>query len=64
MVLSPDLVFIDGNTGKKVDVDLSYNELGDTLVTINKNSTEVFNTTPVIIPVNNTNGVGISSIIL
>ena len=59
--IAPDLVFIDGNTGKVVDVDLSYN-IGDRFVTIRKNSTEIYNTTPAIIPINNTNGVGISSI--
>ena len=59
--IAPDLVFIDGNTGNVVDVDLEY-EIGDSFVTINKNSTEIYNTAPVIIPVNNTNGVGISSI--
>ena len=59
--IAPDLIFIDGNTGKVVDVDLSY-KLGDSTVTINKNSTEIYNITPVIIPTNNTNGVGISSI--
>ena len=59
--IAPNLIFIDGNTGREVDVDLSYN-IGDSFVTINKNSTEIYNTAPVIIPVNNTNGVGISSI--
>ena len=59
--IAPDLVFIDGNTGNIVDVDLSY-KIGDSFVTIGKNSTEIYNTAPVIVPVNNTNGVGISSI--
>ena len=37
--------------------------IGDRFVTILKNSTEIYNTTPAIIPINNTNGgVGISSI--
>ena len=59
--IAPNLVFIDGFTGNVVDVELSYN-IGDSQVSIIKNSTEIYNTAPVIVPVNNTNGVGISSI--
>jgi len=59
--IAPNLVFIDGFTGRIVDVELSY-KLGDSQVLVSKNSTEISNTAPVILPVNNTNGVGISSI--
>ena len=59
--IAPNLVFIDGFTGRVTDVELTYN-IGDSQVSILKNSTEIYNTAPVIIPVNNTNGVGISSI--
>jgi len=59
--IAPNLIFIDGFTGRIVDVELSYS-IGDSQVSILKNSTEIYNTAPVIIPVNNTNGVGISSI--
>jgi len=60
--VSPDLLVIDGLTRKIVDdVDLFY-KVGDTEVTILKNTTGISNVPPIIIPVNNCNGVGISSI--
>ena len=60
--LAPGLVVIDGYTGKQVeDVDLKYN-LGDTRVTILKNTYGMYDTTPSIIPVGNTNGISIGSI--
>jgi hypothetical protein len=60
--LAPNLVVIDGFTGKQVsDVDLRY-ELGDTKVTILKNTFGIYNTTPKIIPTNNTNGIRINNI--
>jgi len=59
---SPTLVVIDGYSNKVVeDLDIRY-ELGDTEVTIFKNSTGMFNTPPRIIPTINSNGVGISSL--
>ena len=62
LVFSPTLVVIDGYTNQVVsDVDLFYN-LGDREVTIRKNTTGMYNTTPRIIPTRNSNGVGISSI--
>jgi hypothetical protein len=61
-IVSPDLVVIDGKTREQiVDVDLSY-ELGDSEVKINKNVSGIYDVIPTIIPINNSNGVGINSI--
>jgi hypothetical protein len=58
----PGLVVIDGFTKKVVsDVDLRY-EIGATKVKIIKNTYGIYDTTPTIIPINNSNGVGISTI--
>ncbi len=60
--ISPDLVVLDGSTGKLVsDVVLKY-EVGNNLVKIIRNSTGFYNSTPTIIPTNNPNGVGINQI--
>ena len=59
---APDLVVIDGITNKIVkDVELFYN-LGDSLVTIRKNSSSLNNAIPKIIPTNNSNGIKIDNI--
>ncbi len=59
---SPNLIVLDGITGSVIDdVDLKYN-IGDREVTILKNTKGINNTTPTIIPINNSNGVGINSI--
>ena len=59
---APNLVVLDGYTRDVVPgLDLFY-FIGDTSVTILQNSTGMYNVTPEIIPVNNTNGVGISSL--
>ncbi len=59
---SPGLVLLDGLTKKKVsDVDLDY-ELGDTQVSILKNTKTLNNVTPTIIPTSNSNGITINSI--
>ena len=56
------LVVVDGYTGKVVpELDLRY-KLGDTSVTILNNTTGMYDVTPRIIPTENTNGVGISSL--
>jgi len=61
-IFPPKLVVIDGYTGKQVkDIDLRY-DIGDTKVKIFKNTFGIYNTTPQIIPTNNSNGVGISSV--
>ncbi len=60
--IAPSLTVVDGNTKKVVgDVDLTY-ELGDDKVTILKNTYGIYYTNPRIVPINNTNGVGISTI--
>lgn len=61
--LSPaKLVVIDGYTNKVLpEVDLKY-EIGDTQVTILNNTTGMYEVTPKIIPTQNSNGVGISSL--
>ena len=59
---APSLVVVDGLTNKTVkDVELFYN-LGDSLVTILKNSSSLNNAIPKIIPTNNSNGIKISNI--
>jgi len=59
---APKLLVFDGKTNQIVpEVDLKYN-LGDTKVTILRNSYGLYNLTPTILPVQNSNGVGISSV--
>ena len=61
--IAPTLVVIDGLTNKVInDVDLSYS-LGDKNVNIRRNTSELSNTTPKIIPINNSNGIKIKDII-
>ena len=58
----PELVVIDGFTKKVIsDIDLKY-EIDATKVKIVKNTYGMYNTTPTIIPINNSNGVGINTI--
>jgi hypothetical protein len=60
---APSLVVVDGLTNKVIsDVELYY-ELGDSRVTIRKNSTSISNVTPKIIPTNNSNGIKIQNIV-
>ena len=60
--ISPDLIVIDGYTNEVVnDVDLKYNIESKT-VEILKNTDGIYNTTPTIIPINNSNGVSIYNI--
>ena len=59
---APGLRLFDGKTNKQIEeVELSY-ELGDPQVTIRKNTYGISDTAPTILPVDNTNGVGISTI--
>ena len=59
---SPNFVVIDGFTNEVVDdIYLDY-QLGDKFVKIIKNTKGLYNVTPRIIPINNSNGLGISSI--
>ena len=60
--IAPDLVALDGITGKVIgDLDLTY-DLGDSEVTILKNTKGIQGAVPTIIPTSNSNGVGINSI--
>jgi len=60
--IAPSLVVLDGLTNELVkDVNLSY-LIGDKNVTINKNTSELNNVTPKIIPINNSNGIKIKNI--
>ena len=60
--IAPDLIVIDSLTNDVInDVDLKYN-LGDQEVTILKNTKGITDIQPEIIPINNSNGVGINSI--
>jgi hypothetical protein len=60
--ISPNLVLIDGFTQEVVnDVFLNYT-LGENFVEIIRNTTGIFNVTPRIVPINNSNGVNITNI--
>ena len=58
---SPEILVFDGITDKRLDVELEYN-LGDTELTILKNSSNVYFVPPRFVPTNNSNGYSISSI--
>jgi len=61
--VSPDLIVLDGLTNKLVtDVELRYT-VGKNYVDIVKNTDGINEVTPTIIPINNPNGVDISSIV-
>ena len=60
--IAPLPVIIDGKTNKKVEeVELHY-QLGDTDVTIIKNTSGMSNLPPIIVPTRNSNGVAISTV--
>ena len=59
---APELLVFDGKTREQIeDVELDY-KLGDPVVTIRQNTFGMSNVEPIILPVQNTNGVGISSV--
>lgn len=59
---APDLILFDGKTGNEI-IDLSTKySLGDSTVTILSNTRGINNSTPSILPIRNTNGVGISTV--
>ena len=59
---APKLLVFDGKTNEQLeDIDIRYS-LGDSSVKILKNTKSLSKITPRILPVNNTNGVGIASI--
>lgn len=60
--VAPKLIVLDGKTGQLVpEVDLKYT-LGDSKVEIRKNTFGINNVRPTILPINNSNGVGIANI--
>jgi hypothetical protein len=60
--ISPKLVVIDGKTKKQItDIDLKFT-LGEEQVKIIKNTLSINNTEPIILPIQNSNGVPISNI--
>ena len=60
--VAPTLLVFDGETKEQVkDIDLQYT-LGESKVTILKNTTGISPVTPIIIPTGNSNGVGISTV--
>lgn len=60
--INPNLVLIDGFTQKIIsEVSLNY-ILGENFVEIIRNTTGIFNVTPRIVPINNSNGVNIINI--
>ena len=59
----PDLVVLDGTTGKRLnDLDIRYN-LGDTNVSILQNSQTLSDANPTILPLNNPNGIRVSNLV-
>ena len=59
----PALVVIDGSTGKQLkDLDIRY-KLGDPNVVILKNSQSLSNEDPIILPVDNPNGIRVSNLV-
>ena len=59
---APDLIAFDGKTGDQItDLSIGYS-LGDSNVTIFNNTKGINNSVPTILPVNNNNGVGISTV--
>ena len=60
--LTPDIVVVDGFTGRvNTEAFLRY-DVGDTEVEIVRNTTGLYNVTPVLMPTNNPNGTRIDSV--
>ena len=61
--VAPQLAVVDGFTGRvNTEVSLEY-EIGDTEVTIIRNTTGLYNVTPKILPINNPNGIRIENVV-
>jgi len=61
--LTPDIVVVDGFTGRvNTEAFLRY-DVGDTEIEIVRNTTGLYNVTPVLMPTNNPNGTRIDSIV-
>ena len=59
---APELILFDGKTGNQItDLSTKYS-LGDSTVTILSNTRGINNATPTVLPIKNTNGVGISTV--
>ena len=59
---APELLFFDGKTGNQItDISTRYS-LGDSSVTILSNTRGINNSVPTVLPIKNTNGVGISTV--
>ena len=59
---APDLIVKDGFTGEVVPgIELDY-ELGDIQVEIVKNTNSLYDVDPIIIPINNSNGIGVTNV--
>ncbi len=59
---SPDLIVIDSVRGEVIDdVDLRYN-LEDKSITVVRDTAKLSDSYPIILPINNSNGIGINSI--
>ena len=61
-IVSPNLVLIDNSTNKVDNNAILEYQLGDREVTIIQNTNGINNVEPTILPINNSNGIGISSI--
>ena len=61
-IKAPTLLVFDGSTKERVDdIELKY-KLGDDQVSVIKNKSNVSPVPPIILPINNTNGIGIATI--
>ena len=61
--IAPDIVVVDGFTGRVNTEALLTYDVGDTEVEIVRNTTGLYNVTPVLMPVNNPNGTRIDNIV-
>ena len=59
---APKLIFFDGKTGNEINDIATEYSLGDASVTILNNTRGINNSTPAVLPIQNTNGVGISTV--
>ena len=60
--IAPDLILIDSTRNEVIDdVDLTF-DLGDRVVTVIRDTAKLSDQQPIILPINNSNGIGINSI--
>jgi len=60
---APDLIVKDGFTNKIIDDTILEYKSGESVVKIIKNTNKLYNTTPTIIPVNNSNGIKVKDVV-